>query len=128
MEYLRRTDFSKLQPGRYELEGDKLFALVQQMNTRLKKGVEFEAHRKYADIHYIVEGAERMGYAHLGALKVTKPYDEAKDCEFLKGKGEFITLAPGMFAVVYPEDAHMPCMAVKEPKPLKKVVMKVRVA
>ena len=126
LRYLRETDFGALEPGRYELDGDDVFALVQVCDSRPLEGAEFEAHRKYADIHYVCNGSERMGYMHMKRLVVTAEYDEAKDCEMLRGVGDFVTLFPGMFAVVFPEDAHMPCLAVEDVAPLKKVVVKIR--
>ena len=126
LEYLRETDFSKLRLGRYELDGENLYALVQHYNSRPESGAEFEAHRKYADIHYVCEGSERMGYMNIRRLAVTETFDAAKDCEMLRGQGDFVTLFAGMFAVLFPEDAHMPCLAIREPEPVKKVVVKIR--
>lgn len=126
LNYLQKTDCNTLEPGKVELDGDNLFVLVQECNSRPVAGAEFEAHRKYADIHFVCSGCERMGYMHIERLTVTKAFDEAKDCEMLQGEGDFVTLFPGMFAVVFPEDAHMPCLAVQEPAPLKKAVVKIR--
>ena len=126
--YLRRMDFSKIQPGRYELDGKDLYAMVQHYSSRPEQDAAFEAHRVYADVHYVFEGSERMGYEHIRRLTVTEPYDEARDCEMLQGRIESaVTLFEGMFAVVFPQDAHAPCLAVGEPAPIKKVVVKFRV-
>ena len=126
MEYLRETDFSKLEPGQYELDGDNIYAMVQHYNSRPEEDAEFEAHRAYADVHYVCDGTERLGYMQIRRLTTTEPFDEAKDCEMLQGQVDSITLFAGMFAVVFPEDAHMPCLAVHEPAPVKKVVVKFR--
>ncbi len=128
LEYLAKTDFSKVEPGRYELDGTKLFALVQQVETKPREEKQFEAHRKYIDVQFIVSGAEQMGYAHLATLKTAQPYDADKDAEMLRGAGDFITATPGTFLVFFPEDAHMPCVAVGRPAAVKKVVVKVAVA
>jgi len=127
LEYLRKTDFGKLAPGRYEIDGSDVFALVQEYETRQEEGVDFEVHRKYADVQYVHEGAERIGYSHMDRLTTTVPYDEAKDCEFLSGEGDVVTLSAGMFAVVYPQDAHKPSLVIDTPARVKKVVVKVRV-
>ncbi len=126
LEYLRLTDFSKLEPGQYELDGDNIYAMVQHYDSRPEEGAQFEAHRVYADVHYVCEGTERLGYRHIRRLTSIEPFDEAKDCEMLQGEGDFVTLFAGMFAVVYPEDAHMPSLAVDDPEPVKKVVVKFR--
>ena len=128
LDYLAKTDFKKMEPGKVELDGAKLFALIQAPTTRAKESAQFEAHRKYIDVQYIVEGTEQMGYAPIATLKTSVPYDETKDAEMLKGDGDFVTFRPGMFVVFFPEDAHMPCLTCTAPVQVRKVVVKVAVA
>lgn len=125
--YLQENDFSKLEPGKYEIDGTDIFALVQHYESRLVEAVKWEAHRKYIDIQYLVDGIESMGYAYIEDMKVTQEYNEEKDCLFTNGKGSFLTLKSGMFAVFAPDDVHSPCIAVNEPQPIKKIVVKVLV-
>jgi YhcH/YjgK/YiaL family protein len=54
-------------------------------------------------------------------------YNEEKDRYIPQGEGSFVRLLAGMFGVYMPEDAHMPNMAVGQPAPVKKVVVKVAV-
>ena len=70
----------------------------------------FEAHRNFIDIHYIVKGEETFGYNDISHLTVTEEYDPARDVLFLKGHINEIKLRAGDFCVVFPEDAHVPCM------------------
>ncbi len=70
---------------------------------------------------------EQMGYAWIKTLNVTKEYDSAGDYLLLDGKGCMLTCNKGTFAVFGPEDAHMPCIAIDAPRPIVKVVVKVRV-
>jgi len=37
-------------------------------------------------------------------------------------------MTPGSFAILLPNDVHRPCCAVDQPMPIRKVVVKVRVA
>jgi len=127
LEYLTQTDFKTLAVGRYELDGTKRFALVQEPLTRTLEGALFEAHRKYIDVQYIVDGIEQMGYAPINTLQGATPYDESKEAEMLRGAGDTLTVRPGMFVVFFPEDAHMPCLAVGQPAKVKRVVVKVAV-
>jgi biofilm protein TabA len=53
------------------------------------------------------------------------PYDEGKDFLKLSGDGGFCRMTGGMFMVLYPQDAHMPGIAIDGPVPVKKIVMKV---
>lgn len=126
-EYLQKTDFEKMDTGKHEIDGSKIFALVQQYETKSMEQVSWEAHRKYVDIQYIYSGYEVMGYSYIDNLKIVKEYDEIGDYMFLEGEGSFFKIAEGYFTVFYPEDAHMPAIADTAPERVKKVVVKVAV-
>ncbi len=131
-DYLARTDFSSLANGRYDVQGDDVFAMVQSYDSRvLTPASKWEAHRTYADIQYIVAGDEKMGYTQIGSLKVTDPYNAEKDCELYASQSgqtyDFVRVGKGMFTVFLPTDAHMPGVALDQPVKITKVVMKVRV-
>ena len=89
------------------------------------KGV-WEAHRKFLDLQYIVEGAERIRWAPTSLLR-PGVYDEAKDFWRLEGEGDAVTVPAGSFMLLWPTDGHMPCLAVDQPAPVKKVVVKIAV-
>ncbi len=127
IEYLIKTDFCNVEPGRYEVFEDKVFAMVSQYTTRLKNTGKLEAHKKYLDIQYIVCGNELIGYSNIDGLKILHEYDMEKDICFLEGTAkDFLLLEEGDFAVFWPEDAHMPCISPQKPSSVKKVVVKVR--
>ncbi len=127
LRYLQKTDFTNMEPGRYEIDGDDVFALVQQYNSKPLAEGKWEAHRKYTDVQYVVAGTERMGYGQTGDFKTVKAYDPESDCLFLEGSGNMLLAKAGTFAVFGPEDVHMPTIAENTPQPVKKVVVKVRV-
>jgi len=45
----------------------------------------------------------------------------------LEGDGSYLVVKEGCFVVFFPEDAHMPALAVTQPEKVKKVIVKVRV-
>jgi YhcH/YjgK/YiaL family protein len=114
-------------PGKYELDGDKLFVMFQEYPTKHLAQCRFESHRKYIDIQFVLSGAEMMGHAFVETLKVVDPYDAAKDVAFYEGEGGLCRVNAGMFAVFFPDDAHMPCVAINHPQPVRKAVFKVAV-
>ena len=125
-EYLAAKDFSQMEPGRYEIDGAKLFALVQWNETKPAETAKFEVHRKYIDVQYVVQGVERMGYAHVESLRPATPFDAEKDFMLLEGKGDFVTVPAETMVVFFPEDAHMPgIMTGPRPESVRKVVVKV---
>ncbi len=98
---------------------------ARPMNTRPIEECHFEAHREYADIHFVAYGKEKIGYADVKKLKELR-YDAAKDAADLEGEGDAITLLPGYFMITLADDAHMPCICVGEPAPLGKMIAKIK--
>lgn len=126
-EYLQRNELHRRELGRYEINGGSVYALVQQYSTKPREQGRLEAHRRYMDVQYLLEGAERIGYANLESLRVVQPYDEAKDVLFCEGEADLLLLRAGSFALFGPQDAHMPGLLVAAPQTVKKVVVKVMV-
>ena len=125
-EYFRQIDINTIPAGKYEIDGEAMYALVQEYNTKLKEQGLWEAHRRYIDLQYVVEGAEGIGYANIHHLKQGE-YDASKDFLPLHGDGDLITVRSGNFVLLLPEDAHMPGMALGNSAPVKKVVIKISV-
>ena len=87
---------------------------------------QFEAHRYFLDIHFIISGEEKFGYADIEKLCETQAYDAENDYLLLSGDADAVTLRKGDFCVVFPEDAHIPVMAKGEGK-LKKAIVKIKI-
>jgi YhcH/YjgK/YiaL family protein len=125
LRFLRETDLNSLELGRHELDGDRLFILVQEYEPKDLKDAEFEFHKRYIDIQYICKGKELMAYSPLDKLTVTKEYDEVKDVAKLKGTGSFCLAEENSFLVFFPHDGHMPGVAAEEKVPVRKIVVKI---
>jgi XTP/dITP diphosphohydrolase len=126
-DYLKNTDFTALENGKYELAEDDLFAIVNSYNTEPREARKWEAHRKYIDIQYIVSGTEEMAVAPLHTMKIIQPYQQENDYALFDGNGHTITVPAGFFTIFYPTDVHMPNLIHHQPSHVKKVVLKVRV-
>jgi biofilm protein TabA len=124
--YCAETDFSVLSPGRHPIDGDRIFALASDYPTKPRESGILEAHRRYVDVQYLVSGREMIGYCPT-AWCTPRPYDDARDLMFLQGSPDFMLLTPDVFAIFWPQDAHMPGIAVDKPEPVRKVVIKVAV-
>jgi len=124
--FLHSTNLSSLPDGRHDLRGNDLYVMVKRYQTRPPEQGVWEAHRKYIDIQYMVEGREIIGFANLAAMHVTG-YEEDRDWVSLTGKGHDLLLFPTAFAVFFPEDAHMPELADDLPQQVFKLVFKIAV-
>jgi len=125
--YLKETDFSKMELGKYEIDGEDIFALVNEYNTKDQSQGKLEAHKKYIDVQFVAKGKELMGYAPLQNQTVIDPYNEQNDITFFNGEKSFTLVEEGMFAIFFPTDVHLPGIKVDEPAYVKKVVVKVKV-
>ena len=125
LEWLRINDLDKFSDGRYAIDGEKIFVNIQSYET--KRDALFEAHRKYIDIQYMIEGEERIGVADYSECKNEIPYDNIKDIEFLScnNADNYQSLKKGEFLILYPNDAHKPSIAINNPNRVKKAVVKV---
>ncbi len=125
LKFLENTDLSEYKNGKYEIDGEKIYVSVQDYETKPLEQGKFEAHRKYLDIQYIIKGSERLGFGKIGEFSPAVDYDEEKDIVFLNGQGDFAGAKEGDFLIFMPQDAHMPCISIKEPAYVKKAVVKV---
>jgi len=122
------TDFEKILDGKYEVDSDKLFYLVQRYKTR-PVYEKIEAHKNYIDLQLLVNGHEQIGFAIAGKLSVQTPYDETKDVMFFNPPANttFLKMQKGDFAIFWPSDAHMPCCQIDNAEDVLKVVFKIKV-
>lgn len=126
LQYLTNTDFTNVEPGTYEIDGENIFAIVQLYNTKPSSTTKWESHKKYIDIQYMVSGKEKIGFTDSKKVIVMKEYHPGNDISIYKGEGNFLTAVEGQFAIFFPTDIHMPQLALNIPHEVKKVVVKVR--
>lgn len=129
--FLQEHDFTKMEPGRYEIDGDDIYALVQSYNTRNLADCRPETHNKYLDIQYMAKGEEYLGWCVLAPnMEITDAYNAERDITFYKKlqPESNVLLSDKIFAVLYPHDVHRPCCKTGESAPVLKVVVKIAVA
>jgi len=121
--------------GKHDIDGERLFVIHESIElSPFGPDSVWEAHNRYIDIQYILEGTERMAYApRTESLPVKTPYDFATDKVFYDAaqlQGTMIDVPAGHTAVLFPEDTHAPGLALDDPaasRAVKKLVLKVRV-
>lgn len=125
-EWIQKNELSKLSEGRYDIDGDNVYALVSDYKAKPASESSFEMHHRYIDIQYMVSGHEYIGYAPLENQQLDRAYDEEHDYALYEGEGSFMKMGEGMFAVFLPGDLHMPGIG-NESQEIRKVVVKVKV-
>jgi YhcH/YjgK/YiaL family protein len=126
--YLRNTDLTQLEPGIHPIYGSDVYALVKTPKSVLRSEGVWVSHKHYAEILYLVDGVEEIGFQKTDRLTICQYYDEHKDITLYDDnrEGSFFSFQPGMFAVCFPSDAHMTRIGKGESTIIKKVVVKVR--
>jgi len=130
--FLAGTDFRELAPGQLLLPGrpeSDAYCSIQRYHTRPAAELDPEAHRRFADVHLVVQGREAIGWAPLRpGLAVKRPYDPASEIEFFaEAPGEqLIELGEQDFLLADLADVHRPRCLVQASGPVLKVVGKIR--
>jgi YhcH/YjgK/YiaL family protein len=126
--FLRSHDLPALAKGKYPIDGDNVYASVTVDSSKNFEKTNWESHRKYIDVQCIITGDEKMGVYPVEKATVIKPYDEKKDVANYSADGKYYIGKAGTFFVFFPGDAHRPNITPGGNKPVKKLVIKVKVA
>ena len=124
--FVERAEKENLEDGRYELQGENLFALLQSYETKKLEDARMETHKIYSDLQYIISGKEYIYWRPIDELTVEEDRTPDADIVFYENgdvKGSNL-LTAGMFGAYFPWDGHKPSVAAGEPAPLKKIVFK----
>lgn len=109
-DFLSKTNLASLAPGRHDIDGDRMFVIIDHKSGKGREGARLEAHKAYIDVQYTFEGMEEIGWAPLAACRPpTGGFDAEKDIAFFDDRPTtWLGVPPGLFAIFFPEDAHAP--------------------
>lgn len=126
-EFLRRTDLASLEDGVHEIQGRDVYAIIARGDGVGRERAMLEAHRKYLDIQYVIDGTDVMGWLERDFVeRVKDAYDAEKDLEFFYDRPEsWVRVPQGSFAVFLPQDIHAPLATTQY---VHKAVVKVKVS
>jgi biofilm protein TabA len=124
-EFVQREEFCFQTKQTIQIGTKGIYAIPQEYSPKNKEDLLIEAHRKYIDVQVMVEGVEYLGYAEKNSLTFAG-YDEDHDTERLTGTLAFLPFLKDSFAVLFPQDAHMPGVNHQgSTKTVKKIVIKI---
>ena len=83
LDFLVNSDFSTIPDGRYEIDGNDVFANISHGMT-VQNTPNAEAHNTYLDIQYLIEGHELIGVAQRETLTEVEAHPE-RDIWFYAG-------------------------------------------
>lgn len=127
-DFASTNDFKALPLGKHEIDGERLFVILMEYDTKETSDCVMENHRRYIDIQLMVEGEELMAVTTFDGQIATTPYDEQKDAAFYEKKYDsLLKVKQDQFTIFFPHDLHMPSMKVAEVAKVRKAVFKVAV-
>ena len=128
-EFLENPNLGTLEDGKYEIDSDNVFALVQSYSPRNPENNRWESHESYLDIQYIVHGDETILWAPIEQLIVEEEYSTEKDATFYKDNSycTSLNLEKNYFCLLFPEDGHKPGCIFHTTSQIKKVVVKIKI-
>ena len=125
--FLKNSDLNNLKKGKYPIDGENVFASVTEDPTKDFDKTNWESHRKYIDLQYVINGEESIGIYPVSKATVTKEYDATKDAANYSAEGKKYSASPRTFFIFFPSDAHRPNITPGGNKADKKIVIKVKV-
>ena len=87
--------------GRYEINGDNCFVNLAEYENKCAAECKYEAHAKYIDIQFMVEGVERVEYSNRDGLLPACDYDEQEDALFLQDGKESLNFFYGQKILLF---------------------------
>lgn len=119
-------DFNLYKKGKIEIDGKCFFGIGLEYQTKESKDCLWESHRKYLDVHVVLEGEELVQVSDIDTMETSKEYDEENDYSLYNGVYEQeIILSKGMFLVLYPNEVHKTAIALNScNSELRKIVFK----
>lgn len=124
VKFIETHDLNTLEIGKYPIKGSDLYVNITLAKGKTKDEAVLETHKKMIDIQIPLSCAETYGYTPLCNIP-EKEYNEEKDITKIPGvtADSYVTCAPGMFAIFFPQDGHAPCIS--DNKEIKKAIFKV---
>ena len=126
VEFLKTHDLQTMEAGKYPIKDKDLFLNLSLTKQRTKETAFLETHIDMIDIQVPITCAETFGYSPLCDLPAFE-YNAEKDItKYGDTKPQtYVTVAPGQFAIFFPQDGHAPCII--EEEEIKKAIFKVKV-
>ena len=120
----------KIEDGQHDL-GNGVYVNVEHYSTFSRDERKYENHRKYIDVQFMLEGEEVIEVLPLAFLDNCESYSKERDIEFFEngihgiGKPNRVEITAGDFVVIFPGEAHMPCIKVNDSKMVRKAIIKI---
>ena len=130
MSFLKRADFSKIEKGKHPLEGEKMFVIFDEYETKSRDDKKAEMHMKFIDVQFIVSGEESMGFSFDNGNSIAvEKYSPEKDAALYDKVDEenYFAVRKGMYVIFYPGEIHRPGCNLNAESEVRKAIVKINI-
>lgn len=119
-----KLDLNNFKAGKFEIDGDQLFGIGLEYQTDVAEKGLWEAHRKYIDLHYIIEGEENIYISDIKNMDEVNDYQD--DYQLFEGEpDQKVFLQAGDIIMLYPHEVHKTSIKSSQVSNVKKIVYKI---
>lgn len=123
--YAKEHDLKNFEKGSHTIDGERFFVNIVEYETTTPENRFWEAHKKYLDVHLMLNGEEQIDLNFLQNMDV-KAFVEKDDFVPMDGeKNSSVILRNGDFLICYPQDGHRTAVRLQESQKIKKAIFKV---
>lgn len=127
-EWLKENDTNEMPEGNYEIDGQNIFALVQEYDTIDMDDCWLETHVDYIDLHYMGKGTEWFGFNFIERVgEPVTEYGIEEDDLLYRKECQFFLIQEDDFVICFPHDVHMPRKRPVVTTHVRKVCIKIKV-
>lgn len=126
VDFLKNTDLTKTPLGRSHQDGERFYCQTLEYETESIDNFEFEIHNKRLDLHYLVEGEERIDVSPDTNFVPISEYNDERDIQYVKTPDSFnqVLLHQGDFVLIGMHEPHRTNGFINQPTHVRKIVLK----
>lgn len=125
--YAASHELAGYEKGSHPIDGERFFVNIVEYETTLPENRFWEAHRKYLDVHLMLDGQEQIDLNFIQNMD-QKEFVDADDFLPMDGRPNcHVVLTKDDFLICYPDDGHRTAVQVEKPERIKKAIFKVRI-
>jgi YhcH/YjgK/YiaL family protein len=130
LDSLRSLSLDQLEDGVYPMGEDGTYLIFKTAETFPFEDMRPEHHERYIDIHYMIAGVEKIGFARANESNTpVEVFPPVEDHTFFNSVTQELELLlyPGQYAVFMPSDIHRPWCRAHGTRFVRKALLKVPV-
>lgn len=131
LDFIKKQNLKDMPLGKHFITDD-ISLNIEEYTTQQSNKKQFEAHKKFIDLQYMIFGNEIIEVCDILYLENATLYNEEKDVLFYENTKDKkyiqnLLLNSGEWVLLFPEDGHKPCIQYQNAQKVRKAVFKIPV-